>query len=117
MQILKMIESGNITAAEGSKLLEAVGPSRPAGPPAARTAGRWIRIRVQGHDSETVNVNLPLQLAEAALRLVPKNLLAQGGVDLDPDALMAAIAALGENAGKIVEVKGNDGEVVEIYVE
>ncbi len=119
MQVLRMIEAGNITAGEGSKLLEAMG-ARPAAPAAlgqATGAGRWLRVRVQTGDSEMVNVNIPLQLAEFAVRFIPKDVMSRFGDDLDAQTILDAVQALGDAGGKIVEVSQPDGTHVEVYVE
>jgi hypothetical protein len=118
MQVLRMIESGSITASEASKLLEAMS-ARPAPPgaPSHPGSGRWLRVRVKGADSETVSVNIPLQLAELAFRIVPKDVLSRFGEDLDPAAILAAVQALGDAGGKIVEVSSPDGSHVEVFVE
>lgn len=61
-QILEMIEAGQITAAEGAKLLEA--PEDPE-------RSRWVQVQVtdlrQGR--EVVRVKLPLRAVELAARL------------------------------------------------
>jgi hypothetical protein len=117
MQILRMIESGNISAAEGSKLLEAMGARGPVPALASGVgAGRWLRIRVKGPEAEQVNVNIPLQLAEFAVRFIPKDVMKQFGDELDPATILAAVQALGEAGGKIVEVDAQ-GAHVEIFVE
>ncbi|HVB11357.1 MAG TPA: hypothetical protein VNM16_13460 [Bacillota bacterium] len=117
MQVLRMIESGNVSAAEGSKLLEAMGARPPVAAAPASGPGRWLRVRVQGAGSETVNVNIPLQLAEFAVRFIPKDVMARFGDDLDPATILAAVQALGDAGGKIVEVNSADGSHVEIFVE
>jgi hypothetical protein len=118
MQVLRMIEAGHITAAEGSKLLEAM-TTRPGAPVPAQGSGpgRWLRVRVQGPGSETVNVNIPLQLAEFAVRFIPKDVMQRFGAEFDPQTVLAAVAALGDAGGKIVEVSTPEGAHVEVYVE
>ena len=122
MHVLRMVEAGSITAAEGSKLLEAMGarpaaPLAPAAPGQGAGSGRWLRVRVQGSGSETVNVNIPLQLAEIAVRFIPKDVMSRFGDDLDPQTILDAVQALGDAGGKIVEVSSPDGTHVEVYVE
>lgn len=61
-QILGMIEAGQITAAEGAKLLEALeGPER----------SRWVQVQVTDlrRGREVVRVKLPLRVVELAARL------------------------------------------------
>ncbi len=111
MQILKMIEEGQITAEEGAKLLdalEATGEER-------ASSARWFRVRVT--DMKTgkhkVNINLPLGLLNIGAKIGAKF---SAPFDLDIDEIVRAIR---EGArGKIADVEDTkDGERVEIYVE
>jgi len=118
MQILKMIESGQITAEEGTQLLEALkgegrrqeerwSGSRGTGP-------RWLRVRVT--DLETgqrkVNINLPWSLVSVGAKMGAR--FAPAEIDLEE--VMEAIHAGAE--GKIVDVEDvEDNERVEIFVE
>ena len=112
MQILKMIEEGQITAEEGAKLLdalEATGAEERAAP------ARWFRVRVT--DMETgkhkVNINLPLGLLNIGAKIGAKF---SAPFDLDIDEIVRAVR---EGArGKIVDLEDTeDGERVEIYIE
>ncbi|HAL62000.1 MAG TPA: hypothetical protein DCP08_06295 [Chloroflexi bacterium] len=111
MQILKMIEEGQITAEEGAKLLDALearGEERAA-------PARWFRVRVT--DMKTgkhkVNINLPLGLLNIGAKIGAKF---SAPFDLDIDEIVRAVR---EGArGKIVDVEDTeDGERVEIYIE
>ncbi|HJX38132.1 MAG TPA: hypothetical protein VJ714_06015, partial [Anaerolineae bacterium] len=72
LQILKMIEGGQITAEEGAKLLAALEePSRrekPSGSP------RWFRVRVTDINTgkQKVNVNLPLTVLDLGAKIGAK---------------------------------------------
>jgi hypothetical protein len=117
MQILRMIEKGQITAEDGAKLLEAIeaagskGQSKPNGSP-----GRWFRVRVT--DMRTgkskVNVNIPMGLVNVGMRMGAKFAPDMSGVQFEE--IMKAVK---EGAsGKIIDVESEeDGEHVEIYVE
>ena len=112
MQILKMIEEGQLTTEEGAKLLEALeaSPEERRGGPA-----RWFRIRVT--DLETgkhkVNINLPLALMDVGLKMGSR-FTAPHGLEI-----AEVLRQVKEGAqGKIVDVEDTeDGERVEIYVE
>jgi hypothetical protein len=115
-RILQMISNGKITAEEGAKLLSALRGASSA-PQAARAGtARWFRVRVT--DMVTgrtkVNVNLPLSLVKAGLKMGAR--FAPDMEELDWEELTIAIQ---EGAsGKIVEVEDDeDGERVEVYVE
>jgi len=73
LQILKMIEGGQITAEEGAKLLEALEePSRAE----ARREGapRWFRVRVTDLNTgkHKVNINLPFKLLDVGAKVGAK---------------------------------------------
>jgi len=114
LQILKMIEGGQVTAEEGAKLLRALegsskGEGRREGSP------RWFRVRVT--DLKTgkrkVNINLPFKLIDIGAKIAAKF---AAPADLDIEGVMKAIREGAE--GKIIDVEDEEeGERVEIYVE
>ena len=119
MQILKMIESGTISADEGAKLLAALeeGASKSEGPgPSSSGQARWMRIRVT--DLKTgrakVNVNLPMGLVNFGMKMGARFAPEMENVDLDE-----VMKAIKEGAqGKIIEVEDDDdNERVQIYIE
>jgi hypothetical protein len=120
MKILKMIQEGKITAEEGAKLLAALKESqgRGARPPAAGEGHKgWLRVRVT--DTVTgrtkVNVNLPLGLMDAGLRIGAQFAPELQGVNLEQ---VIAEVKSGGTTGKIIDVVDEeDGEHVEIFVE
>jgi hypothetical protein len=120
IRILRMIQEGKITAEEGAKLLAALKESRgkvsrPAGGGISDKRG-WLRVRVtdMATGRTKVNVNLPLGLMDAGLRIGAQYAPDLQGVDLDQ--LISEIKA--GASGKIIDVLDEeDGEHVEIFVE
>jgi hypothetical protein len=119
MQILKMIESGTISADEGAKLLAALeeGASKGEGLSSSSSGqARWMRIRVT--DLKTgrakVNVNLPMGLVNFGMKMGARFAPEMENVNLDE-----VLQAIKEGAqGKIVEVEDeDDNERVQIYIE
>lgn len=114
LQILKMIEEGQVTAEEGAKLLDALEePSRAEG----RVAGspRWFRVRVTDLDTgkHKVNINLPLKLLDLGARIGAKF---AAPADIDVEGVVQAIKEGAQ--GKIIDVEDEEeGERVEVYVE
>jgi hypothetical protein len=111
-QVLKMIEAGQVSAADGAKLLGAV--DRPARPSDADT--RWLHIRVTdlATDRPKVNVNLPIAWVALGLRIGSRYSSELAGIDLNE--IMDAIRSGAE--GRIVEVEdAEDGQRVEIYLD
>jgi hypothetical protein len=115
MQILKMLETGQISAKEASDLLAALEKPKPQ-PEAAATRGRWLRVRVTDLTTGKVkvNVNVPLNLMDVALRMgarfTPKT------STVDPQELLEALRS--GQTGKVIDVEDqSDGERVEIFID
>jgi len=117
MQILKMIENGQITAEEGARLLVALEETRSGEQPEQHgRRAQWFRVRVTDLKSgkNKVNVNIPMGLVNVGMRMGAKFAPDMEGIDLDE--IMATIKS--GALGKIIDVEDNeDGERVEIYVE
>ena len=130
MQILKMVESGKITAEDGAKLLSAIGNGEGNGRGTEQhldttqqlaNAGdvpraRWLRIRVTNMTTgkAKVNLNLPIGLVNVGAKLAGRYAPETKGVEWDK--VIEAIRAGGQ--GKIVDVEDHeDNERVEILVE
>jgi hypothetical protein len=120
MKILKMIQEGKITAEEGAKLLAALKDTQ-AKPGRMSSAGGmgkgWLRVRVT--DTVTgrtkVNVNLPLGLMDAGIRIGSQFAPELQGVNLEQ---IIADVKSGGASGKIIDVVDEeDGDHVEIFVE
>lgn len=121
MKILKMIQEGKITAEEGAKLLAALRESRKptTSRPGVSLGGNkgWLRVRVTDMTSgrTKVNVNLPLGLMDAGLRIGAQ--YAPELQDMDLEQLMSELKS-GTTSGKIIDViDEEDGEHVEIFIE
>jgi len=117
IQILKMLESGQITAEEAARLLEAIAGSSSKQPPEEQAGGpRWFRVRVTdlATGRSKVNVNLPMGLVNVGLRMGANFAPKVAGVDAEQilDAIRSGVV------GKIAEIEDNDdGERIEIFVE
>jgi hypothetical protein len=118
MEILKMVQGGQITAEEGARLLEALQekeePQPDPGPGDRTKQPRRLRVRVS--DLETgrnkVNIDLPWNLINIGMHMGAQ--FAPEEIDLEE--MMRALQAGTE--GKIVDVEdAEDGERVEIFVE
>jgi hypothetical protein len=118
LRILKMVEDGRISAAEGAQLLSALGGSapRPEASVATTGTGRWFRVRVTDTYSgrTKVNVTLPLGLVNVAVRFGARFV-----PDHEREIVDELSAALRDGlTGRIVDVLDDeDGERVEVYVD
>lgn len=122
IQILKMIENGQISVEEGATLLRAMEAGmrkergEPSATPRAPAQPRWFRIRVTDAATgrQKVNVNIPLSLVNVGLRMGARFAPEMSGSDVE--RLMEAIRD--GHIGKIIDVADDaDGERVEIFVE
>jgi hypothetical protein len=118
MEILKMVQSGQISAEEGAKLLEALKQQTQMspGPASVDRTKQPRRLRVRVSDLETgrnkVNIDLPWNLINVGMhmgaRFAPE--------EIDLEEVMQALQSGTE--GKIVDVEdAEDNERVEIFVE
>jgi hypothetical protein len=118
-EILRLVETGKLSASEGIQLLNTLDKAPRIAPPPqppVTTRGRWLRIRVTNLTTQApkVNVNLPLGLVSAGLRIGQRYTPELHGIDLDD--LLNEIQQ-GAN-GKLVEVEDQeDNERVEIFVD
>jgi hypothetical protein len=124
LRILRMIQEGKISAAEGLKLLEALGQASPVPPPqpvesspaASSKGARWFRVRVTDTNTGKVRVNirLPVSVITTGFKLGARFSPQVEGMDMG--LLMDAIRS-GET-GQIVDVQDEkDGEHVEVFLE
>jgi hypothetical protein len=119
MRILKMIQEGKITAEEGARLISALQDSRKG---SARSSGAtersqsWLRVRVTDvlTGRAKVNVNLPLGLIDAGLKIGAQYAPQLEGFDVEN--LISQVKS--GTSGKIIDViDEEDGEHVEIFIE
>jgi len=122
IKILKMIEEGKITSAEGEKLLAAMEEkSTKLEKQKIDGAAKWLKIRVLEEKEKgkktKVNVNIPIAIVETGLKIgkgFDENLdSALNGIDIKD--IMEMIKSGAE--GKIVDIETDEGEIVEIYIE
>jgi hypothetical protein len=121
IQILHMLEEGKINVEEAANLLSALenGVNKAQANDKPRLPGqkaRWLRIRVTDGSTgrRKVNINLPIGVANAAMKIGAK--FAPELKDVNIAELVEAIES--DTPGKIIEVQDDeDGEHVEIFVE
>jgi hypothetical protein len=116
MQILNMIQSGQVSAEEGAKLLAALKAGAKGTPPAEGAQPRWFRVRITDLKSgkSKVNVNIPMSLVNVGMKMGARFVPEAEGVDYEE--LAAAIRSGAQ--GKVVDVEDEEsGEHVEIFVE
>ena len=115
LQVLKMIQSGQITAEEGIRLLEALEDRPPEARPSGRVKGpSQLRVRVTDLQSgrQKIDMAMPWRLVNVGLNMGAR--FARDEIQVEE--LVEAVQA--GAAGKIVDVVDTeDGERIEIFVE
>jgi hypothetical protein len=115
LQVLKMVQSGQITAEEGIRLLEALEDRPPEARPSGRVKGpSQLRVRVTDLQSgrQKIDMVVPWRLVNVGLNMGAR--FARDEIQVEE--LVEAVQAGAK--GKIVDVvDAEDGERIEIFVE
>lgn len=119
MKILKMLEEKKISSAEAMELLEALGRLDGKESRAAKSGGRFLKIRVyeSGSPEAKVNVNIPIAWSKFMAPFIEQKIgqkLREKGYDLDAEKIREAIEA--GDIGKIIDIN-DGGNKVEIAIE
>ncbi len=116
MQILNMIQSGQISAEEGAKLLSALKAASKESAPVEGAQPHWFRVRVTDlrTGANKVSMNIPMALVNVGIKMGARFVPEAEGVDFEEIA--AAIRSGAQ--GKILDVEDEeDQERVEIFIE
>jgi hypothetical protein len=84
----------------------------------AKGGARLLKIEIDSSDGDEVRVNIPLGLANFALKLIPKDAqrtMEQQGLDMN--SLQELLRADEIPHGKIVDISTSDGDEVRISIE
>lgn len=115
--ILKMIEEGKVTSAEGLELLDAV--ESKSSQMKSTSNAKWLKIRISEGDKAKVNVNIPVSLIDIGLKLADKMSPEMKDMDLnniDFDEIIEAVKNGAE--GKLVDIYDEEeNQKIEIYVD
>ena len=118
--ILTMVKEGKINAEDADKLLHKIKSNELAHNPSADTKPfnkKFLKIIITENDTTTVNINIPLALAEVGLKLIPEDKLKIKGHNLNIQEILQLINE--ETGGELVNIHTieNDKEVkVKIFI-
>ncbi len=120
LSILKMIESGRLTAEEGLGLLEALDSPRQGGPAGGANDSRRVRLVVTelGSGRRRAQLNVPVSLVDMVLRLTARVAGRPGpdGGGFDPRSIAAAVHK--GSGGRILDLTDDIENVhLEVFVE
>lgn len=117
IKILKMIESGIITADEGMKLLEAV-ENATEEKNTSKEQAKWLRIMVSGGRQEkNYNIKVPVSMIKVAIKLGAKFNIDVDGHKSEAYYQQIQEAIKKEQFGEIVNIETEEGERVVISIE
>ncbi|MGH2459890.1 MAG: SHOCT-like domain-containing protein [Chloroflexota bacterium] len=119
IQILKLVESKQVTPDEGARLLAALAAERRVPEPLRwrserpATDGRCLRLQVQEPGRQNVNLALPLAAIPAILRVTRRWVPAEYH-----DVLDTALAAVNADfRGELLRVEEPGGQHIHIWIE
>ncbi|GBF33650.1 hypothetical protein DCCM_2756 [Desulfocucumis palustris] len=116
MKVLKMLEEGKIDAQKAGELIGVLYASKNDVP--ADNLDKMLKIRVNSQNGDNVNINIPVKFIRtigSAIKRIPKIEGIEGMEDIDIQAILQAVSDGLD--GKIVDVKSEKGDNVEILVE
>jgi len=131
-KVLEMLKAGQISAEDAEKLLEKVGrgpdggSEAHAGPdssPSAAQKLRYLRVLVEDHNSEQVNVRIPLAFLRSGWKLLAvlpprvNERLAEKGIDLSTIAALKGEELEQALRDLLVNVDGPNGDKVQVFCE
>lgn len=117
LKVLKMLEEGKITSEKANKLIEALSATKNA-VCAISNQDKMLKIKVNSTKGDNVNINIPVKFINtvgSAIKRIPKIDGIEGLEDIDIHAILDAVG--NGLDGKIVDVKSENGDSVEVIVE
>ena len=114
--ILQMLSEGKITIQEAEDLLDAQSTAIKDDTSTIKpTSKRFLKIFIKEGENTKININFPLALAEAGLKLIPTDQLKIEGYDIDVNEIISLIKE--GNTGEFVNVDTvNDGKDIKIKI-
>ena len=117
-RILKMVQEGKIDIDKASELIDAINKPNDVIPlGASENSNKMLKVRVISATKDAVNVNVPVKFLKAIGNAV-NNIKIPGISDengIDIKMIMESIDSGLE--GKIVDVKGSNGDIVEVSID
>jgi hypothetical protein len=112
MKILKMVEEGKIKAEDAYKLIDAIEEVEKS----QKKEGKFLKIHVEEEDGEKVKISIPINLVKLIDKFIPKE--AKEKIEEHGFNLNDLVSIIQEGVSEpIVDVEGEDGEKVKIWIE
>lgn len=119
-KVLKMLEKGKITSDKAQDIIESLKDKNNDIQTVSdeNIMDKMLKIKVNSHDGDNVNVNLPVKFIKIMLKTVGKIPISDSVKGMEKVDLNLISEAIDNNlSGKIVDVKGANGDVVEVVIE
>ena len=116
-KVLKMLEEGKIDAEKAGKLIDALNAPKNIIPTTVEQ-DKMLKVKVNSSKGDNVNINIPVKFIKtlgSAIKKIPKIDGVEGVEDIDIKAILDAVGSGLD--GKIVDVKSENGDIVEVVVE
>lgn len=124
MRVLKMVEEGKISADKAKEIIDALENTSKNTEviTTKRYEDKFLRIKVLGHEGNTVNVQLPIKVIKEIIKVtgkLPISTSVEGIEGVNVDELMNTIASCLESEvmGEIVDICSKEGDIVKIVIE
>ncbi|MEY8001715.1 hypothetical protein AB8U03_16220 [Clostridium sp. Mt-5] len=119
-KVLKMLEKGKITSDKAQDIIESLKDKSKDVQAVSDEdiTDKMLKIKVNSHDGDNVNVNLPVKFIKIILKTVGKIPISDSVKGMENIDLNLISEAIDNNlSGKIVDVKSANGDVVEVVIE
>ncbi|GFR35518.1 SHOCT-like domain-containing protein [Thermobrachium celere] len=116
MKVLKMVEEGKIDSQKAAELISLFNSKEQE--KINETKEKMFKIIVKSSKGDNVNINVPVKFIStlgAAIKKLPKVEGVEGLEEIDIQAILKAVSEGLE--GKIVDIKSENGDIVEVVVE
>jgi hypothetical protein len=113
--ILEMLSAGKINVDEANKLLDGMSETQSDAALPKSVNKKFLRILVLEENNTKVNINIPIALAEAGMKLIPKDKLKIDGKDINVDEILKLIQE--GNEGELVNIESHDkGKEIKVKI-
>lgn len=117
IRVLKMVEEGKISSEKAAELINAL-KNQEERPKIENKNLKVLKIKIVSEDGDNVNVTLPVNFVKTLIKStgkLPVNIEGVNSNDIDINAIIGAIDSGIE--GKFVDIKSEDGDIIEISIE
>jgi hypothetical protein len=116
-KVLKMLEEGKIDSEKAAALIDALNNHEEFVATSA-PQDKMLKVKVISAKGDNVNVNIPVKFINSigsAIKRIPKIQGVEGIEEIDIQAILEAVGSGLD--GKIVDVKSENGDIVEVIIE